>query len=60
MHFTAQKINVRKNEAGAIGWALLWLIGIPIPITRLHLMRATVVERVQVIVCCHERPPCAG
>ena len=23
-------------------------------------MRATLVDRVQVIVCCHERPPCAG
>lgn len=21
-----------KNEAGKIGWALLWLIGIPIPV----------------------------
>jgi hypothetical protein len=21
-----------KNESGAIGWALLWLIGIPIPL----------------------------
>jgi hypothetical protein len=21
-----------KNQAGAIGWILLWLIGIPIPI----------------------------
>ncbi len=32
MQKTQQKINVLKNEAGAIGWALLWLIGIPIPI----------------------------
>jgi hypothetical protein len=32
MHTTAQKINVRKDEEGAIGWVLLWLLGIPIPI----------------------------
>ncbi len=24
--------TTRKHEAGKIGWALLWLIGIPIPI----------------------------
>jgi hypothetical protein len=22
----------RKNSAGKIGWALLWLLGIPIPV----------------------------
>jgi hypothetical protein len=32
MHTTEQKINMRKTEEGAIGWALLWLLGIPIPI----------------------------
>lgn len=25
-------MNVLHNERGAIGWILLWLIGIPIPI----------------------------
>lgn len=24
--------NARAGESGAIGWVLLWLIGIPIPI----------------------------
>lgn len=23
---------VRKNLAGKVGWALLWLLGIPIPV----------------------------
>ena len=32
MHTTVQKINICKHEAGAIGWVLLWLLGIPIPI----------------------------
>ena len=32
MHTTTPKINVLQDEAGAIGWALLWLLGIPIPI----------------------------
>ena len=25
-------MNVLKDEKGALGWGLLWLIGIPIPI----------------------------
>ena len=25
-------MNKLKNQAGAIGWILLWLLGIPIPI----------------------------
>ena len=32
MQKTGRKINRLKTEEGAIGWALLWLIGIPIPI----------------------------
>ena len=24
--------RIRNDERGAIGWALLWLLGIPIPI----------------------------
>jgi hypothetical protein len=24
--------KILKNETGAMGWALLWLLGIPIPI----------------------------
>ena len=32
MHTTTPKINVCKDEEGAIGWVLLWLLGIPIPI----------------------------
>ena len=25
-------LKIMENETGAMGWALLWLIGIPIPI----------------------------
>jgi hypothetical protein len=32
MQKTEQKINMRTTEEGAIGWALLWLLGIPLPI----------------------------
>jgi fatty acid desaturase len=32
MHIIEQKINALRNETGAIGWVLLWLLGIPIPI----------------------------
>lgn len=32
MHTTTPKINVLQHEEGAIGWVLLWLLGIPIPI----------------------------
>jgi len=27
-----KKLITRKREAGKIGWALLWLLGIPIPV----------------------------
>jgi len=27
-----KKLQKLKSEAGAIGWALLWLIGIPVPV----------------------------
>jgi hypothetical protein len=32
MHHTEQQITTRNSEQGAIGWLLLWLLGIPIPI----------------------------
>jgi hypothetical protein len=32
MQKTEQKINMLATEEGAIGWALLWLLGIPLPI----------------------------
>jgi hypothetical protein len=31
-------MKVLKNETGAIGWILLWAIGIPIPILLLLFM----------------------
>ena len=29
---TARKIYFRKKQEGKVGWILLWLLGIPIPV----------------------------
>jgi hypothetical protein len=32
MEHKMKRIQNRRSKAGAAGWALLWLLGIPIPI----------------------------
>jgi hypothetical protein len=32
MEFLQQKLDERLRESGKIGYALLWLLGVPIPI----------------------------